>query len=452
MKVRQKQRGFLLIAVLVIIMLASMVALSLIFRVRAEQASFGASVGGEQAWYAAMSGIQQAIHLAAAGGQDSSVWQNNPGALYNQFVQDDGSDRWYFTVYSTPADGETQARYGLSDEAAKVNLNKATAPMLFRAFELPSDIVHRLTGEATEPTNSMVVETNAFELVSHPQFATLDDLLLIPGVTPGMIYGEDANHNFHLDPNEDDGDAQFPPDDGDGQLFLGLQDSITVYSYEFDLNSDREPRIQLNSTQTNWTVKGLPDNSIAYMKAEQAAQRLFKSPADLLEAKDQFKDDQGKEVEMESGITAEELPAVMDLFTTIFEPRLAGLININSASIQVLKALPGVDQSKAEAIVEARDNMRAELRVSPAWLYSEKVLTADEFKAVAPFITTHSYQYRFHVIGYGMPSGRYRVFEVVIDAADKQPQITYLRDITKLGLPFPLPANNEQTAAPAKQT
>src|SRR5205085_8598941 len=159
-------------------------------------------------------------------------------------------------------------------------------------------------------------------------FATLDDLLLIPGVTPGMIYGEDANHNFHLDPNEDDGDAQFPPDDGDGQLFLGLQDSITVYSYEFDLNSDREPRIQLNSTQTNWTVKGLPDNSIAYMKAEQAAQRLFKSPADLLEAKDKFKDEQGKEVEMESGITAEELPVVMDLFTTIFEPRLAGLINI----------------------------------------------------------------------------------------------------------------------------
>src|ERR1041384_6623029 len=80
------RKGFLLIAVLVIVMLASMVALSLLFRLRAEQASFGASAGGEQAWYAAMSGIQQAIHLVRAGNQDSTVWQNNPGAFYHQLV------------------------------------------------------------------------------------------------------------------------------------------------------------------------------------------------------------------------------------------------------------------------------------------------------------------------------------------------------------------------------
>ena len=48
------RRGFLLIVVLVIVMLASMVALSLLFRVRAEQGSFAAAMGTEQAWYAAM--------------------------------------------------------------------------------------------------------------------------------------------------------------------------------------------------------------------------------------------------------------------------------------------------------------------------------------------------------------------------------------------------------------
>lgn len=452
MKVTFKQRGFLLIAVLVIVMLASMVALSLLFRLSAEQASFGASAGGEQAWYAAMSGIQQAIHLAHTASQDSTVWQNNPSAFYHQLVQDDGSDRWYFTIYSPGASGENQLRYGLADEGAKINLNKATSPMLFRAFDMPADIVHRLTGEATEPTNSFSVETNSFELSAHPQFATIEDLLLVPGITPGMIYGEDANHNFHLDPNEDDGDAQYPPDDGDGQLFLGLQEAITVYSYEFDLNSDKAARIQLNSTQTNWTAKGLPDEAASFIRMEQAAAKRFKSPADLLEAKDKFKNEEGKEVEIESGIGAEELPMVMDLFTTTFEPKLTGLININTAPIQVLKALPGIDEAKAESIIEARDNLRPELRQSTAWLYSEKLLSADEFKALAPMITTRSFQYRFNVIGYGMPSGRYRVFEVVIDTADKQPQITYLRDITRLGLPFPLPVNSEQTNAQQKQS
>ena len=40
-----RQRGFILIAVLVVVVLASMVALSLLFRMRAEQAAFAASVG-----------------------------------------------------------------------------------------------------------------------------------------------------------------------------------------------------------------------------------------------------------------------------------------------------------------------------------------------------------------------------------------------------------------------
>ena len=31
-----------------------------------------------------------------------------------------------------------------------------------------------------------------------------------------------------MDPNEDDGLLQFPPDDSDGQLFLGLQEVAAV--------------------------------------------------------------------------------------------------------------------------------------------------------------------------------------------------------------------------------
>ena len=87
--------------------------------------------------------------------------------------------------------------------------------------------------------------------------------------------------------------------------------------------------------------------------------------------------------------------------------------------------------------------MFAELKHSSAWLYSEGFLTADEFRRAAPFITARSGQFRFNVIGYALPSGRYRIFEVVIDTADKQPQVSYLRDITKLGLPFALPSAQE---------
>src|SRR5438552_14323552 len=70
-------------------------------------------------------------------------------------------------------------------------------------------------------------------------------------------------------------------------------------------------------------------------------------------------------------------------------------------------------------------------------------MNADLFKKVAPFLTSRSFQYHLQVVGYGLPSGRYRVLEAIIDLAGIQPQITYLRDLTKLGLPFRIDATAE---------
>ena len=184
-------------------------------------------------------------------------------------------------------------------------------------------------------------------------------------------------------------------------------------------------------------------NRSEFIELAWANKKLFASPLDLLEAKEKFKDAKGQEVEVESGVGAKELPIILDKLTTSFNPKLIGLININTASVKVIGTLPGIDQTKAESIVSARESLTIEQRQSIAWLYQEGVLNAAEFKKVAPLITTRSYQFRFNVAGYGLPSGRYRIFEVVIDTADKQPQILYLRDITRFGLPFGLPTGDE---------
>jgi hypothetical protein len=81
-----------------------------------------------------------------------------------------------------------------------------------------------------------------------------------------------------------------------------------------------------------------------------------------------------------------------------------------------------------------------------AWLYQEGVVNADKFKEIAPSLTARSYQFHFDVIGYGIPSGRYRVLEVVVDVAPAAPRVIYLRDITRLGLPLDLREKN--TAKP----
>lgn len=442
---RAQRGGFLLIAVLVIVVLASMVALSLLFRMRAEEAAFAASAGSEQAWYAALSGIQQAMNVAR-NAKDPALWEKNPAVFRRQFVVDDGIDKWYFSVYCPGAPEENQPRYGMVDESRKLNLNKVSAESLQKCTFLSPQQIESITGASTPAAAPSMADPLASEFLPldpvRPHFSTLDELLKLPGITPGVIYGEDANRNFHLDPNEDDGILLFPPDDSDGQLFLGLQEVATVWSYEFDLAADGSPKFHLNSTNRTVPEFIIPEKTVEFIQAAWSNKVIFKTPADLLEARQKVKSQDGKEVEIESGVGAKELPVILDQLTTTFEARLVGLININTASVKVLQTIPGVE-GKAESIFQAREGVSAELKQSVAWLFSEGYLTADEFKRAAPWITARSQQFRFNVLGYAIPSGRYRIYEVVIDTADRQPQITYLRDITKLGLPFALPTAQE---------
>jgi DNA uptake protein ComE-like DNA-binding protein len=450
-KTREPRGAFILIVVLVVVVLASMVALSLLFRMRAEQAAFAASVGSEQAWYAAMSGIQQAMEIAKTRGAAPEEWQNNPAAFRHQIVVNDGSDQWFYTVFTAAAPEEQSVRYGLTDETRKLNLNKATAEMLSRSTVLSPQQIEAITGvgltNSASAADPLAMDAAANLLLGgpvRPHFSTLDELLKLPGFTPGVIYGEDANHNYRLDPNEDDGVLLFPPDDSDGSLFLGLREVGTVFAYEFDVAADGSPRFQLNSTNRTVPEFIIPTNTAAYIEAAWSNKVIFKHPSELLEAKLKVKGGDGKEIEIASGVGAKELPVVLDQLTTTFEARLVGLININTADVKVLRAIPGISEAKAELIVQTREGLSSELKQSPAWLFSESVLTAAEFKLAAPHLTARSLQFRFNVVGYSLPSGRYRVYEVVIDTADKQPQILYLRDITRFGLPFPLPSADEE--------
>ena len=155
---------------------------------------------------------------------------------------------------------------------------------------------------------------------------------------------------------------------------------------------------------------------------------------------------------MESGVGKEELPLVLDRFTTRTESRVAGLVDVNTASSRVLQCLPGIDEALADSIVAARHNLRAEQRRTPAWLYQEGVMDAGQFKKVAPHLTARGFQFQFHVLGYGVPSGRYRVLDVVVDAATSPPSILYLRDISKLGLPFRIETTDQSDSPAPKQS
>jgi DNA uptake protein ComE-like DNA-binding protein len=438
-------RGFALLGILIVIMLASMVAISLLFRLRAEETSAAAGEGSEQAWSAAMAGVEQALDFVLGGDPASGDWLDNPQAFKDRLVADDGAEKWYFTIYSAGENAEA-VRYGLADESAKLNINDASLDMLAKLPGLKAPQAQALRDflDADNEPQPEGAEQEYYDLLPTPYSVrnggldTIDEMLLVRGFTPAVLYGDDANMNCRLDPNEDDGSERFPPDNKDGALNRGLRDLTTVASYDLNVDQDGAPRTDINDPEDPLYTNGLPETVVHYINVLRQNKGTVLHPADLLAAKGKFKDDKGKEMEVESGVGKEELPAVLDLLTADIEFELPGLININTASAAVLQTIPGIDASTAEAIVSTRHGLTPDKRRSPAWIFQEDLVNADTFKNVAPYITTRAWQFSFYVVGFGLPSGRYRVLEVTIDTAADVPSVTYLRDITRLGLPFPL--------------
>ncbi len=438
------RQGFVLAAVLIVILLASMVAISLMFRLRAEETAVAAGAGSEQAWAAAMSGVYEAIRVVSQSAPGALDWQDAPELFRDHLAFDDGSDRWFFSVYSMGEPDSQSARFGLADEAGKLNLNYATEASLGKIPKLTPYLVQGLLDflDADNLPRPEGAEQEYYDTLAHPYsvlngpLSTFEELLLVRGFTPSLLYGEDVNLNFQLDPNENDGPEQFPPDNGDGKLDCGLRPYLTVASYDVNEDNAGVPRTDINDSEEPFSEADVPKPLGQYVTALRRNKLRIAQPADLLEAKQKLKDEKGAEIEMASGVGKAELPSLLDQFTTRPEYRLRGLINVNTASARVLQTVPDLDETLADAIVAARRHLRTEQRRNIAWLYQQDLVNAERFKKLAPFLTSRSLQFHFQVVGYGVPSGRYRVLEAIIDLGGGKATITYLRDLTRLGLPF----------------
>jgi hypothetical protein len=440
------RRAFVLIGTLIVIMLASMIAISLMFQMRVEEKSTAAGIGSEQAWAAAMGGVRKAMRAVATNGLAGINLRDDPGFFRSQLVFDDGSEQWRFSVYSTSDDLEAPVLHGLSDEAGKLNVNHVTEAALERFPGLEPLLSHALLdfidkdGEPhPEGAEQAYYDTLTLPYQIHNgPLATVDELLLVRGFTKAVLYGEDANLNRLLDANEDDGDLRFPPDDEDGALNPGLYPFLTVSSYEPNRTLDGRPRVSINDASASLPTNGLPEGVLTFVAALRRNKTPLAHPAALLEGSRTMPDESGRDTEYLAGVGEEELPAVLDLLSSTNATELFGLINVNTASATVLQTVPGIDESLAEALVSARSSVSEEDRRTTAWPFTESLVDAEEFKEIAPFLTARGFQYHFRVVGYGVVSRQHRILEVIIDAADGTPKTIYLRDVTRLGLPFPL--------------
>lgn len=126
------------------------------------------------------------------------------------------------------------------DESGKININLAPLDVLIAILReygagLRSPDIAKAIIDWRDEDDIGPAERDLYQNFDPPyapsdaDLKSIDELLFIQGMDPILFFGEDANHNGLLDPNEDDGDAYWPNDNMDGLLQPGLADAFTVY-------------------------------------------------------------------------------------------------------------------------------------------------------------------------------------------------------------------------------
>ena len=436
--------GIALVGVLIIIGLLSMISLSLMYRIQAGSTSSATTLSSEQAWAAALSGLDRSINIITDPTRSSQGWINNPTDFEQQLVYDDGIDKWYFSVFRQGNLETGEVAFGVTDEASKLPLNLTNITQLISipGITLPaaesladftdSDSIPRDNGAEQEVYDLMITPYN----IPNEPISFLDELLLADGISAYHLYGEDLNRNYKLDINENDGDLLLPPDDQDGSLAGGINRYFTLNSRDWNVDLLNQPRININNPSIDLSTLDLPQQTVLFLEAKRKLNEPITSIIDIVEASVTVTEAGNIKRDYESGIKKEDLFNLMNLFTTDSREFRTGLVNINTAPANILVQIPGIDENLATTIISTRNTITIEKQSSLAWLLETDIIDIEQFKELEPFLTARSFQFHVQVIGYGLPSGRYRTIEAIVDLIGTAPKIIYLRDLTKLGIPY----------------
>jgi len=316
-----RSKGLVLIVVMVVIVLLSLGAYTFSEYMVIENAAATFHGKTVQARALADSGVEFVSVLLGDRTQISTIGLfHNPslfqGHLLINSLQAGGRGR--FTVIA-PVEGDASARnvrFGLIDESSKLNLNTIASLMAAsEALSAANGLANsQASGSGTEeeegtglanplmgiPGMTLEISEAIFDWIDedddqrdngaeneiyqsltppyqckNDKLETLDELLLVRGVTPQLLFGEDANRNGLLDPNENDGALTAPLDNADGMLDRGWAAYLTVHSRELNLQTDRTPRIDVNSNTLSDVYDKLEDEMSEEVAKFVVAYRLF---------------------------------------------------------------------------------------------------------------------------------------------------------------------------------
>ena len=503
------RRGFVIVAVLMVVVVLSLAAYQYADLMGAEAKAADRIRKTTESRAFAQSGV----HVAMAYVADPDAFSgklnknpfDNPGAFQAVTVRESevpgNQGRFSLVAFDTSdTTGLTSApvRFGMADEAAKLNPNALLAldssgrvlhDALMKLPDMTDEIAWSIVDwiDPDDVENPGGSESQYYSALTpsyqakNAQLETIEELLLVQGVTPALLFGNDRNRNGKLDPEEDDGYGGYNP---------GWAGYLTVYSREPNTAADGTARVNLNGTdltQLKTDLTGVLDEDTAYLIL---AYRLFGSgssggggkggntqPGTLGQLKgvvdEALKNNTmprqnvssvfalvtaritiqipnpipngppisvqvSSPLQNDVGLQREVLPKLLDLATTQSGSELPAKVNVNTAPREVLMTLPGLTEASVDSILVRRPtytNGQAPDATydTISWLLTDAQVPVATMQSLERYVTARTQVYRVQAIGYFDQGGPVSRVEAVIDVNGGKPRIAYFRDLTDLG-------------------
>jgi DNA uptake protein ComE-like DNA-binding protein len=364
---------------------------------------------------------------------------------------------WAITVEDRVEDGLVEGalltyQVDITDESSKVNINTAEVNTIQGLLDLLG------YEDVQSPDQSL-----AGSIVASRPFRSVRDLAKVPGMTTTLLYGRQQPTAGGL--NIEDTEAQNIP---------GLVEFATVYSVDMNTDASGQNRVNVKSAESQQLIQLRGNNNQPVFSQGEAdsliqqrdsigsigdvldlkaiSEQTFNSIRDRLRT-DSEEDDAGlvnintadaNQLQTLDGIdegianriidhrntqgnfqsvdaikdvnlvTTNEFKGIVDGISITDDEILNGLINVNTASLEVLQLLPGMDESKAQAIVtrrasEPENNQQTqaqsqdEIEGNPftdiGQLLDVEGIDADTFKQIAGLVTYRSHGFLVEAAG-----------------------------------------------------
>jgi competence ComEA-like helix-hairpin-helix protein len=398
-----------------------------------------------QARYLALAGIEKAKALLYQDALDrKKASKNHTGQFYDSpsdFREVAFGPGEFSVFHRASADNEDEIVYGITDEESRFNVNQAQPEELAKLNGITPDTVAAITDWKDEDDNISPAgaEAEYYSALKPPYLPrngplqTVRELLMVRGISRDLLLGDDVKQNGLLGrdlQNTASSSRDAIPDPGLGSI-------LTVDGWAENKNAQGEDRINIQTGDES-ALTSVPGISKAIARAivTQRAQNKLENLADLLDvvaAQNQGQTGARPAAPNQppSGpkvINEDLFLEIADSLTIETVREQPGLININTASAQVLACLPGLTPDLAQAIVSYRASNGFFPNI--AWLLKVQGLSRDSFKQLAKRVTARSETFRILSEGKIKSNGVRQRVQVIVHVGEHDVQtLSYREDL-----------------------